>query len=93
MTFSEERIMNDLAEILRDFHGREYYGAIDRRTCFFADLGLASIDAVVLGETIEERYGRKVPFNQFIAELGQSAVRDIELGALIRFLHRHLNAV
>ena len=30
--------------------------------------GLASIDAVVLGETLESRYGRKLPFHELMAE-------------------------
>jgi acyl carrier protein len=89
-SLSREQILNDLADILRDFHGREYSGPIGPQTRFFGDLGLASIDAVVLGETIEERYGRKIPFHEFMAELGQRAVRDIELGDLAGFLHKHL---
>ena len=36
-----------------NFHGREYSGPIGPETRFFADLGLASIDAVVLGETLQ----------------------------------------
>jgi acyl carrier protein len=90
MNRSLEDILADLAGILRNFHGREYSGAIGPRTRFFADLGLASIDAVVLGETLEEHYARSLPFNDFIADLGRRAVRDIELGELAGFLHRHL---
>jgi acyl carrier protein len=83
-------ITADLAGILHNFHGREYSGVIDSRTRFFADLGLASIDAVVLGEMLEEHYSRKLPFHDFMADLGRRAVRDIELGELVGFLHRHL---
>jgi acyl carrier protein len=88
---TQEQIMSDLAGILRNFHGREYSGPIGMKTRFTADLGLASIDAVVLGETIEEHYGRKIPFNEFMADLGRRTVKDIELGELVRFLHRHLS--
>ena len=35
---------------------------IEPETRFFADLGLASIDAVVLGEAIQGHFGRPVPF-------------------------------
>ena len=88
---TRERLMDDLADVLRNFHGREYSGAIGPQTYFFADLGLASIDAVVLGETLEERYGQKIPFDLFMADLGRRAVRDIQLGELAAFLHQHLN--
>jgi acyl carrier protein len=60
---------------------------------FARDLGMASIDAVVLGETVELHYGRKLPFGQFLAELGRRGVRDIEVGALAEFLRQHVNAI
>ncbi len=89
---TREQIQNDVASILRNFNGREYSGDIDADTRFFGDLGLASIDAVVLGETLEEHYGRKLPFHLFMADLGRRAVRDIPVGELVAFLHQHLNA-
>jgi acyl carrier protein len=91
---SEQRdgqVMGVLADVLRDFHGRQYSGPIGRETWFFADLGLASIDAVVLGETLEERFGRKLPFGEMMAALGNRPVRDLQLGELADFLDRHLN--
>jgi acyl carrier protein len=89
--FSPEQILDDLAGILRNFHGRQYRRPITPQTRFVADLGLASIDAVVLGETLEEHYGRKLPFGEFMADLGRRGVKDVELEELIRFLHRELN--
>ena len=92
MTRTKEQIMDDVAGILRNFGGREYSGDIGPETRFFGDLGLASIDAVVLGETLEEHYGRKLPFHLFMADLGRRAVRDIPVGELVAFLYQHLNA-
>lgn len=88
---SFDRIMDELAAMLRNFGGREYGGPITPETRFAADLGLASIDAVVLGEQIEMHYHRKLPFHEFLAELGRQGAYDIEVGALARFLHKHLN--
>jgi len=90
MTKTKEQIMSDVAGILRNWGGREYTDDIGPETLFFGDLGLASIDAVVLGETLEEHYGRKLPFHLFMADLGRRAVRDIPLGELVGFLHQHL---
>ncbi len=92
MKITTEQIQGDVAGILRHFNGREYSGDIGAETCFFADLGLASIDAVVLGETLEEHYGRKLPFHLFMADLGRRAVRDIKISDLVAFLHQQLNA-
>jgi acyl carrier protein len=84
-------ILDDLGAILRNFHGREYDGPIGRDTRFFADLGLASIDAVVLGETLENHYGRKLPFDELMADLGRRTDRDLRIGELADFLHRRLS--
>jgi acyl carrier protein len=92
MNMTSDQLMSDLAGILRNFNGREYSGDIGPDTCFFGDLGLASIDAVVLGETLEDHYGRKVPFHLFMADLGRRSARDVRLGELVAFLHQHLNA-
>jgi acyl carrier protein len=85
-------ILDDLGEILRNFHGREYDGPIGRDTRWFADLGLASIDAVVLGETLEHHYGRKLPFGELLADLGRRTDRDLRIGELADFLHLHLSS-
>ena len=90
MTESSSEILAEVARILSDFQGREYSGAIDRETRFFADLGLASIDAVVLGETLQEHYGRPLPFGELMAELGRRTDRDLSIGELADFLSRNL---
>jgi acyl carrier protein len=88
---THQQIMADLAGILGNFNGRQYGAEITPQTMFSRDLGLASIDAVVLGETIELHYGQKLPFGQFLAELGRTGTRDIPIGALADFLLKNLN--
>jgi acyl carrier protein len=80
-------ILAEVAEILADFNGRGYSGPIGPETRFFADLGLASIDAVVLGETLSAHYGRPLPFGQLMADLGRRAERDMNVGEVVEFLH------
>lgn len=63
---------------------------IDEETRFFADLGLASIDAVVLGEGLQQHYGRPLPFNDLMAEIGRRTDRDLSIGELVTFLGEHL---
>ena len=86
---TESEIMAELVRLLADFGGREYSGPIEPETWFFADLGLASIDAVVLAETLEGHFGRPLPFGEMMADLGRRAQRDIQLGELSSFLARH----
>ncbi len=88
---NEPAILVDLARVFADFHGREYSGPIEAGTRFFADLGLASIDAVVLGETLQERYRRPLPFGELLAELGHRENRDLALRELASFLARYID--
>jgi acyl carrier protein len=87
---TQQQIVDELAEILRNFQGREYSEEIGPQTLFFGDLGFVSIDAVVLGETLESFYQQEIPFNLFLTEAGRQPVTDIEVGQLAEFLHRHL---
>jgi acyl carrier protein len=89
-TRTANQILDDLAGILRNFNGREYSDDIGPKTLFFGDLGLVSIDAIVLAETLEQLYGRKLPFNEFLTSVGQQGVRDIEVGELVHFLQQQL---
>lgn len=83
-------IFDDLGRLLAEIHGREFSGALGAETRFFADLGLASIDAVVLGESLQRHYGRPLPFADLLAELGRREDRDLTIGELVAFLQKHL---
>jgi len=69
----------------------EYYGEITPQTRLFADMGLESLDIVVLATSIQEHYGRVMPFPEFFAELGQREIRDISVGEWVDFVYKHLN--
>jgi acyl carrier protein len=71
----------------------EYSGPIDEGTLLLRDLGLESLDLVVLGTSLQQRYGR-LPFAEFLAEVGQRPVeaRDVSVGELVGFIDTHTNA-
>ena len=83
-----DHILEDLAGILSNFQGREYSGTIDRETRFIGDLGFSSIDVVILGETLETYYDKKLPFGAFLSELAKKKVQDVSLGDLADFLYQ-----
>lgn len=85
-----DKVLADLAQLLANFQGQEYSEEITRETLFFADLGFASIDAVVLGEQLEDFYGQKIPYNAFLAELAQRGVQDVAVGELADFLAKQI---
>jgi acyl carrier protein len=70
----------------------EYDGAVEPGTRFIADLGLESLEIVVLGTLLQQRYGR-LPFSKFLEELGERPVeeRDLTVAELVAFVceHRH----
>jgi acyl carrier protein len=83
-------ILGDIATILSNQLGVQSSGSIDMDTRFFADLGLASIDAVVLSEAIQNHYNRPLPFNELMAEIGRRTDRDLSIGELVTFVSEHL---
>lgn len=78
------RLINELAE---DW---EYDSPITADTTFVSDLGLESLDLVVLGTALQHRYG-KLPFSELLAEIGQRPVaeRDITVGELVGYVCRY----
>jgi acyl carrier protein len=84
-------LLRDLKAILVEHLGIAPSTPIDEATRFFADLGLASIDAVVLSEAIQRHYGRELPFHDLMAEIGRRTERDLAIGELVAFLRAHLD--
>jgi acyl carrier protein len=87
---SRTEILDVISTVLAGDLGVHASSAIDEHTRFFADLGLASIDAVVLGERLQEHYGRPLPFNALMAEIGLRTERDLSIGELVEFLAANL---
>jgi acyl carrier protein len=86
----QDEILDDIATILSNELGVQSSGSIDLETRFFADLGLASIDAVVLSEAIQNHFRRPLPFHVLMAEIGQRTERDLSIGELVAFVSAHL---
>jgi acyl carrier protein len=85
-----DSIRRDLSKVMAAaFPDRDFPPEIGNRTRVFADLGLASIDVVVLGERLEQFYGRRLPFGSFLAGLRAKGADDLALGELIEFLQAH----
>jgi acyl carrier protein len=81
-------LLNELAD---DW---EYDGVIGPETYFLADLGLESLDIVVLGTMIQHRYGR-LPFAEYLEELGERPVedRDVTVAEVVAFVCEHRQRV
>jgi acyl carrier protein len=82
-----ERILGLLVEAQGDW---EYDGEIGPYTLFVADLGLESLEIVVLSTMVQQQFG-KLPFPQFFDEIGQRPIeqRDMSVADVARFVCEH----
>jgi acyl carrier protein len=87
---SDSNLLAELRCVFRTSLGVDPLVPIEPETRFFADLGLASIDAVVLGEALQQHFSRPIPFQDLMAELGRRDQRDMTIGDLVDFLRVHL---
>lgn len=92
MKASRDQIMSDVLSLLRKLADDwEYTGEITPQTRFFADMGLGSLDVVVLGTAVQEHYKQVFPFAELFARVGRRAMPDIPVGEWVDFIHQHLD--
>jgi acyl carrier protein len=88
-------VLADVLGLLDELKGDwEYTGEITPGTYFIADLGLESLEIVVLSTMIQQQYGR-LPFPEFFDEIGQRPVeeRDVTVAELVGFVCEHRETI
>jgi acyl carrier protein len=86
MSTLNQRVLADVLELMSSMaEDWEYGGDISTETRVFADLGFESLDLVVLGTALQERHGR-LPFAEFLAQIGQREEPDVTIGELVAFV-------
>ena len=94
MKRSREEILADVLLLLRGLaEDWEYDGEITQEAHLLADLGFRSLDVVVLGTAVQERYKQVLPFPELFAEIGRRGLRDISVGEWVDFIYTHLDDV
>ena len=91
MTLLDPEVLAGVLELINEMSGDwEYSGEIGLDTYFIADLGLESLEIVVLATMIQQRYGR-LPFPAYFDEIGQRPVeqRDVTVADLVAFVCEH----
>jgi acyl carrier protein len=81
-------LLKTLEELSQDW---DYSEEVGPNTLLFTQLGLESLDAVVLGTTIQEHFQKQMPFAELLAEIGEKQ-RDLSISELVDFVDKHLNA-
>ena len=91
MIYTREKILAEVLALLNSVvQDWEFEGPIGANTRVFADLAFESLDLVVLGSKVQERFGQTLPFPQLFAEIGQREVRDLTIGEWVDFIQRHI---
>lgn len=80
-------VLDLVRSVARDW---EFDAPITEQTKLHADLAFESLDLVVLGAAVQERFGQPFPFPEFFAELGRREVRDLTIAEWVDFIDRHL---
>lgn len=84
-----DTVLREIDAMLRsilDEYGLDDGEPITMDTTFHDDLELESIDLVTLGGKLEARYGSKVNFAEFIAELELDEIIALTVGQLVEYV-------
>ena len=91
---SAELVLGEIDGMLRTI--LDEYGLDDAEigmdTRFHDDLELESIDLVTLAGKLEERYGSRVNFAEFIADLDIEEIIALTVGRLVQYVAAALNS-
>jgi acyl carrier protein len=82
-------VLSDVLEIIRDMLCCPP-SAVHADAWFFADLGLSSIDLIVLGDRLEEHYATPLRFADSLSEVARAGVEDVTLGQLASLVELRL---
>lgn len=91
MTTLDPQVLQGVLAILEEAQGDwEFDGEIGPDTRFVADLGLESLEIVILSTMVQQRFG-KLPFPQFFEEIGQrpEEERDLTVAEVATFVCEH----
>lgn len=95
MTPTDPQVQDALLEMVRELaEDWDYDGELGPQTRFLADMGLESLDIVVIGTMVQHRFGR-LPFTEWLAEIGERPPeeRDVTIAELTEFVCRNREPV
>jgi len=81
-------VLKSLSDLAQDW---DYAEEVGPQTLLFREMGLDSLDLVVLGTNIQEHYGIQMPFAEFLASVGERGQQDVSVSELVDFIDQSLN--
>jgi acyl carrier protein len=88
-------VLGDVVEMLVEVVGEDFLldVEISRETTFTDDLALESIEFVALAEKLQERYGGRVDFAAFVADMDITEIMAMKVGTLVAYIEERTTAV
>jgi acyl carrier protein len=88
MSASPDQVLTSFANLLREIIGESWVNDLDinRDTSFSTDLELESIEFVALAEKLQETYGSKVDFANWLADKELDQIIGLTVGDVVDFI-------
>ena len=84
----QDYVLRTLGDLSQDW---DYSRPVGPESLLFSELGLESLDVVVLGTAIQEHYQRLMPFAELLGEIGQRDRKDLSISELVDFVFTHMS--
>jgi acyl carrier protein len=90
---SQQSVLRTVADLIAEVVGEEllFDTAITMETSFSDDLELESIEFVALSERLQEHYGERVDFVDWISEMEVAEIIALRVGQLVEHIIRCLS--
>ncbi|NJN19075.1 MAG: acyl carrier protein [Oscillochloris sp.] len=91
MIHTYDHVLSDVLTILRQLADDwEYDQEISAESRLLSDLGLESLDLVVLGAALQRHFDQQINFSEFLADLGRRNMGDVTVGEWVDFIAANL---
>jgi acyl carrier protein len=85
---ASDPVLDEVVAILIEVVGEDFLldVEISHDTTFSDDLALESIEFVALAEKLQERYGGRVDFAAFVADMDITEIMTMKVGTLVAYI-------
>lgn len=87
-------VLDEVVQLLIEVVGEDFLLDLEitRDTTFSDDLALESIEFVALAERLQQRYGGRVDFAAFVADMDITEIMTMKVGTLVAYVEEHTTA-
>jgi acyl carrier protein len=87
-------VLDEVVAMLIEVVGEDFLldVEIDLDTTFSDDLALESIEFVALAEKLQQRYGGRVDFAAFVADMDITEIMTMKVGTLVAYIEERTTA-